>query len=58
MLEKSETQLRPVRQFDSESASMTRSSIEEILASKADGLKAPVKLRPIPPINNSSTTVN
>lgn len=58
LYEKSEAQLRPVRQFDSEIANLARLSLEEILAAKTESMKLPSKLKPIPPITSSSTTVN
>lgn len=55
VLEKSQNNLRPVKQIDENS--LTRSSIEEILNTSSTSIKVPAKFKPIPPIN-SSTTVN
>lgn len=55
ILERSENLLKPVKQYDPNN-SLTRSSIEEILNSSST-IRAPSKLRTIPPIS-SSTAVN
>lgn len=55
VLERSEHNLRPVKQIDENS--VTRSSIDEILNNSNKSVKAPVKLKPIPPIS-PSTFVN
>ncbi|RNA34583.1 hypothetical protein BpHYR1_019029, partial [Brachionus plicatilis] len=55
VLERSEHNLRPVKQIDENS--VTRSSIDEILNNSNKSIKAPVKLKPIPPIS-PSTFVN
>ena len=55
LLEKSQNNLKPVKQIDENS--LTRSSIDEILNHSSTSIKVPAKFKPIPPIN-SSTTVN
>ncbi|CAF0925829.1 unnamed protein product [Brachionus calyciflorus] len=54
IFEKTESYLRPVKHYDSDG--LNRTSIDEILSSSTS-IRAPVKFRPIPPIN-SSTAVN